>query len=479
MEQRSVEKTLSPGRGCGLRARRRLQPGELLYRAQPFAAIAASPQRGRLCERCLRRNEDLLRCSQCKIARYCGKRCQKEDWQDHKRECKCLKSIEPNIPPDSVRLVGRIVFKLLRESACPSEKLYTLADLQSNIEKLSEEMKEGLGHLAQTLQLYLKAEVQDASQLSPAIDIFQIFAKVSTCYLLLSAYFWSCCSSWNTFLLDSYCSCIPGQATVLLHSWRFSLTDFIKVTCNCFTISNGEMQDVGVGLYPSMSLLNHSCDPNCVIVFEGYQLLLHSVREIQIGEELTISYIESLMPSNERQKQLKRQYCFECDCLQCQTQNKDADMLAGEEQVWNESRDAVTKVKNLKSPEEWEQVLVTCQTLLNNNADRLPDTNIYQLKLLDCAMDACINLGLWEQALHYGNRTLEPYRFYYPSFHPLRAVQMMRVAKLQCSQDMFHQALETLKQAYNIMKVTHGMDHSLVQTLMELKEQCEAGMRAQ
>lgn len=40
-------------------------------------------------------------------------------------------------------------------------------------------MKEGLGHLAQTLQLYLKAEVQDASQLSPAIDIFQIFAKVS------------------------------------------------------------------------------------------------------------------------------------------------------------------------------------------------------------------------------------------------------------------------------------------------------------
>ncbi|XP_019382259.1 PREDICTED: histone-lysine N-methyltransferase SMYD3 [Gavialis gangeticus] len=374
------------------------------------------------------RNENLLRCSQCKIARYCGKHCQKEDWQDHKRECRCLKSIEPNIPPDSVRLVGRIVFKLLRESACPSEKLYTLADLQSNIEKLSEEMKEGLGHLAQTLQLYLKAEVQDASQLSPAIDIFQIFAKV---------------------------------------------------TCNCFTISNGEMQDVGVGLYPSMSLLNHSCDPNCVIVFEGYQLLLRSVREIQIGEELTISYIESLMPSNERQKQLKRQYCFECDCLQCQTQNKDADMLAGEEQAWKECRDAVTKVKNLKSPEEWEQVLVTCQTLLNNNADCLPDKNIYQLKLLDCAMDACINLGLWEQALHYGNRTLEPYRFYYPGFHPLRAVQMMRVAKLQCSQDMFCQALETLKQAYNIMKVTHGTDHSLVQTLMELKEQCEAGRRAQ
>ncbi|XP_031408035.1 histone-lysine N-methyltransferase SMYD3-like [Meleagris gallopavo] len=94
------------------------------------------------------------------------------------------------------------------------------------------------------------------------------------------------------------------------------------VTCNCFTISNGEMQDVGVGLYPSMSLLNHSCDPNCVIIFEGYQLLLRSVREIQIGEELTVSYIESLMPTSERQEQLKRQYCFECDCCLCQDQEK-------------------------------------------------------------------------------------------------------------------------------------------------------------
>uniref|UniRef100_A0A452HRX4 Uncharacterized protein n=1 Tax=Gopherus agassizii TaxID=38772 RepID=A0A452HRX4_9SAUR len=98
-------------------------------------------------------------------------------WQEHKRECKCLKSIEPNFPPDSVRLVGRIVFKLV--TACPSEKLYSFSDLQSNIEELSEEMKEGLKHLAQTLQLYLRVEIQDAFQLLPAIDIFQIFAKVS------------------------------------------------------------------------------------------------------------------------------------------------------------------------------------------------------------------------------------------------------------------------------------------------------------
>uniref|UniRef100_A0A8C0EWP2 [histone H3]-lysine(4) N-trimethyltransferase n=1 Tax=Bubo bubo TaxID=30461 RepID=A0A8C0EWP2_BUBBB len=224
---------------------------------------------------------------------------------------------------------------------------------------------------------------------------------------------------------------------------------FLQVTCNCFTISNGEMQDVAVGLYPSMSLLNHSCDPNCVIVFEGYQLLLRSVREIQIGEELTISYIESLMPTSERQKQLMRQYCFECDCLLCQNQEKDAEKLAGEECAWKEVKDAVN---------EWEQVLARCQNLLSGSMGHLPDTNIYQLKILDCAMDACINLESWEEALYYGSRTLEPYRLYYPGFHPLRAVQLMRVGKLQYSQGMFPQALETLKQV-SVVKCFFSVPH--------------------
>ncbi|XP_068532491.1 histone-lysine N-methyltransferase SMYD3 isoform X5 [Anas acuta] len=366
-----LERFCSPGKGSGLRARRRLRPGELLYRAEPFAYVVSKELLGGVCERCLRRNEHLHRCSQCKVAKYCGKSCQKEAWLDHKQECKCLKSIKPNFPPDSVRLAGRIVFKLLRQSVCISERLYSFSDLQSNTEQLSEEMKDGLRHLAHTLQLYLKAEIQDASHLPAAIDFFQIFTK------------------------------------------------------------------------------------------------------------LTISYIESLMPTSERQKQLMRQYCFECDCHLCQDHEKDAEKLAGEESAWKEVKDAVNEVRYPKSKEEWEQVLARCQSLLSGDTGRLPDTNIYKLKMLDCAMDACINLEAWEQALCYGNRTLGPYRLYYPGFHPLRAVQLMRVGKLQYSQDMFPQALETLKEAYNIMKVTHGTDHRLMQTLMDLKEQCEAIMKIQ
>ncbi|KAF8878364.1 hypothetical protein CPB84DRAFT_1688354, partial [Gymnopilus junonius] len=30
---------------------------------------------------------DLKVCSGCKVAKYCSKQCQKEDWKNHKKEC--------------------------------------------------------------------------------------------------------------------------------------------------------------------------------------------------------------------------------------------------------------------------------------------------------------------------------------------------------------------------------------------------------
>ncbi|KAG9483979.1 hypothetical protein GDO78_009735 [Eleutherodactylus coqui] len=71
-----------------------------------------------------------------------------------------------------------------------------------------------------------------------------------------------------------------------------------------------------------MSLLNHSCDPNCVIIFEGKFLHLRTIKEIPQGEELTISYIDVKMPSHMRQLQLQRQYCFTCDCQRCMSKEK-------------------------------------------------------------------------------------------------------------------------------------------------------------
>ncbi|XP_044771901.1 histone-lysine N-methyltransferase SMYD3 isoform X2 [Neomonachus schauinslandi] len=390
MEPPKVEKFSTANRGNGLRALAQLRPGELLFRSDPLAYTVCKGSRGVVCDRCLLGKEKLMRCSQCRVAKYCSAKCQKKGWPDHKWECKCLKSCKPRYPPDSVRLLGRVVFKLMEETPSESEKLYSFYDLESNINKMTEDKKEGLRQLVMTFQHFMREEIQDASQLPPSFDIFEAFAKV---------------------------------------------------ICNAFTICNAEMQEVGVGLYPSMSLLNHSCDPNCSIVFNGPHLLLRAVRDIEAGEE-------------------------------------DADMLTGDEQVWKEVQESLKKIEELKAHWKWEQVLAMCQTIISSNAERLPDINIYQLKVLDCAMDACINLGLLEEALFYGIRTMEPYRIFFPGSHPVRGVQVMKVGKLQLHQGMFPQAMKNLRLAFDIMRVTHGREHSLIEDLILLLEECDANIRA-
>lgn len=55
MEPTALERFHSPGKGNGLRSRRRVRPGELLYRDVPFAYVLSKEQLGSVCERCLRR----------------------------------------------------------------------------------------------------------------------------------------------------------------------------------------------------------------------------------------------------------------------------------------------------------------------------------------------------------------------------------------------------------------------------------------
>ena len=77
---------------------------------------------------------------------------------------------------------------------------------------------------------------------------------------------------------------------------------------------------VGVGVYLTTRLINHSCDPNCRIVrFDRDTLYLMAVRDIAAGEELTISYGGSYrwQIQSKRKQMLKESYFFDCDCSAC------------------------------------------------------------------------------------------------------------------------------------------------------------------
>lgn len=59
--------------------------------------------------------------------------------------------------------------------------------------------------------------------------------------------------------------------------------NFSKLACNAHTICDGELRPLGTGLYPVVSIINHSCLPNSVLVFEGRMAVVRAVQCIPKG----------------------------------------------------------------------------------------------------------------------------------------------------------------------------------------------------
>uniref|UniRef100_A0A1A7WRW9 [histone H3]-lysine(4) N-trimethyltransferase n=1 Tax=Iconisemion striatum TaxID=60296 RepID=A0A1A7WRW9_9TELE len=424
-----MERFVSPGKGNGLRATARISRGQLVTSSHPLACCVSNQHAKEVCHHCFSRRETLLRCSQCKMARYCNATCQKQAWSGHKRECKCLCILLPRRPTDSVRLAARLIFALLSPSTSCSNELYTLDEHESHLDLMSEQKKEGLCQLASMLELYIHHEVSNLTQ--------------------------------------EVTSALPP-------SCRDALSLIAKVTCNCFTISDGELHEIGVGLYPSLSLLNHDCRPNCVMVFEGTELQLRAIQDISPGDELTISYIETLSLTEDRQKQLEDQYHFSCRCQRCESPEEDGLMLSGKGEKCRLLKDALPRLEGLKAESHWEEMLEGCSHLLSAVNGDVPDENLYKLRITDMALDASVHLERWEEALRYGVRTLPVYSRYYPEPHPVHGVQLMRVGKLQHHLECIEDALDTFKQAFKIMKLTHGEDHPMTTDLRMKMEECRS-----
>ena len=82
-----------------------------------------------------------------------------------------------------------------------------------------------------------------------------------------------------------------------------------------------QLLEIWKSMYPTLNLIDSSALP-------WSRIELRALGKISEGEELTVSYIDFLNISEERKKQLKRQYYFDCTCEHCQKGLKD-DLFLG------------------------------------------------------------------------------------------------------------------------------------------------------
>ncbi|KAJ3106138.1 SET and MYND domain-containing protein 3 [Phlyctochytrium planicorne] len=234
---------------------------------------------------------------------------------------------------------------------------------------------------------------------------------------------------------------------------------FCRASCNTMGIPDADLQNIGVGIYPTLCLINHSCYPNCVIIFNGTKGSLRAIRDIEKDEELFVSYLDLGDDRKTRQAELTSRYFFSCQCHLCTIQK--------DEKQSQEDEDISKDIKQiLKSkPDDIKEY----KSLLSDASKKLAPSSSPLLRLRQAYGEKLIEEGVWEDALINAKALLQILQSIYPPNHPQIGIQFYSCAKIALLVEMVpsEDTLSLLKKALASLEVSHGANHQLVGEVRE------------
>lgn len=419
--------------------------GDIIYTSKPFAYVLMNKVRGERCETCLKSSNFLKKCTQCNFVFYCDKICQKKSWPDHKLECKSIIKIRPRSPPDYLRLLARIIRKLQRGG-----------DTEEEI----------IGNLRRTFAS-LMSHAQEIKTDEEREKIYNV----------------------TSFVLSEYLE--PNE----LPSSEIVLEIVGKIFINTITIID-ELAQVALGIYLGPSALNHSCQPNVAVVFNGPILSLRSLEDIPSFNvsKLFINYIDLMNTTRKRRKLLQDQFYFWCECPACC--DIDRDQLMHSIQCTNtlctnpiisttggicQACGATVTVEHINSAQKIMQNLeekvdlISDQKKANNDvfheleiileeaSGYLHPVNLYLFKGYDEMFDRYIRKENYEKALKFGIKTLPAFRKYACKAQIGFGLQLAKIGKIQLLLNMTKTAYASLTEADQELKFHYGDAHPVYQ----------------
>lgn len=252
---------------------------------------------------------------------------------------------------------------------------------------------------------------------------------------------------------------------------------------------------MGLGLFPNLALVNHDCWPNCTVALNhGNQSAvnssLHSKRRVEVralenipeGTELTVSYVDFLNLSSDRQAALQKIYHFTCSCQHCADRTKDDLMGAALDtakapEVTAFSKDSLDKMEAFRSKGNFLEVLELAGEVLSKQAEVLADTHLSVLRTLALAFEASALMQEFSQAAEYAGRMLAGYTKLYHHNSGQLGVAAMRAGVAHWHAGLIEAGHALICQAYGILMVSHGPNHSMTRDLEAIRRQTEQELR--
>lgn len=304
----SLEVKVSDEKGRYVVANDDIKVGEILFMEKPYASVLLPSFYESYCHHCSATLSGLpvMPCKQCNQVSYCSKQCVDESWMAyHKFECGYLDLLhEIGI----AHLSFRTVLVTGIEKACLICK-----ELESTNEKRAPEDSNYECNYASVLKLL---------DHSDDFNFEDLFKYTLTSLLLL-------------IIASDKLKLISRSHENFFTLGGLYLKHILQLICNGHAISRTEVnfkngsyyteeKRIATGIYPSVSLMNHSCSPNIFPLYKGNLLIIKASKPIAKGKEVNNCYGPHYLRMSllERQKALKDQYFFNCKCPACANDKK-------------------------------------------------------------------------------------------------------------------------------------------------------------
>ncbi|XP_066119160.1 SET and MYND domain-containing protein 4 isoform X3 [Saccopteryx bilineata] len=370
----SVGLCTDPLKGRCLIATKDILPGELLVKEDAFVSVLNPGEMPPLhygldskwdtrvangdlyCHQCLKHTLATVPCDRCSYAKYCSLECMQQAWEHyHSIECSLgglllALGVFCHIALRSTLLArfedaGQVIRKLCDEV---SNKDIALPESENLVQTFSYDLGGEIEKNGKTVETPIPGCDINGIYKNNYNAVFNLLPHTKNhspehkflCALSVSAL---CRQLEAAHLQTSLKSSQPEAAAVPamcqeLHIWGVAmLRHMLQLQCNAQAITaiqqTGSKENMvtdsrqvrlATGIFPVVSLLNHSCSPNTSVSFVSTVATIRASQPIGKGQEILHCYgpHESRMSVAERQQKLRSQYFFDCSCLACQTEKR-------------------------------------------------------------------------------------------------------------------------------------------------------------
>ncbi|NP_001127594.1 SET and MYND domain-containing protein 4 [Pongo abelii] len=372
----SVGLCIDPLKGRYLVATKDILPGELLVKEDAFVSVLnpgelPPPHHGLdskwdtrvtngdlYCHRCLKHTLATVPCDGCSYAKYCSQECLQQAWElYHRTECPLgglllTLGVFCHIALRLTLLVGFEDVRKIITKVCDkiSNKDICLPESNNQVKTLNYGLGESekSGNIIETPIPGCDINGKYENNYNAVFNLLPHTENHSPEHKFLCAL---CVSALCRQLEAASFQAIPTERSVNSSQLQAAVTPelcpdvtiwgvamlrhMLQLQCNAQAmttiqhtgskgsiVTDSRQVRLATGIFPVVSLLNHSCSPNTSMSFISTVATIQASQRIRKGQEILHCYgpHKSRMGVAERQQELRSQYFFDCACPACQTE---------------------------------------------------------------------------------------------------------------------------------------------------------------